>query len=177
MRPPESFLSQPIRNLQTMLRVIEKQQNHPKPLIPDGIYGPETMQAVSEFQKQHGLPPTGTADRRTWDAILKCYHPARIALIPAHPIHILMDPQQVLQSGDNHPNLYLVQAMLEVIAKAFLSVERPGFSGCLDAKTGSSLKSFQALCRLPESGCLDKVTWKYLALIYPLAASRAPGKK
>ena len=172
MRPPESFLSQPIRNLQTMLRVIAKQQNHPRPLIPDGIYGPETMQAVSEFQKQHGLPPTGTADRRTWDAILNCYHPARISLIPAQPLHVLMEPQEILQSGDSHPNLYLVQAMLEVISKAFLSVEHPGFSGCLDTKTVNALKSFQLLCGLQESGKLDKITWKHLALQYPLAALR-----
>ena len=29
---------------------------------PDGIYGPGTAEAVSKFQKDHGLTPTGEAD-------------------------------------------------------------------------------------------------------------------
>ena len=47
MRPTESFVGQPIRALQAMLRVIaEDDPSHPS-LVPDGIYGPETMAAVS----------------------------------------------------------------------------------------------------------------------------------
>ena len=47
MRPPESFVGQPIRSLQTMLRVIaENDPSHPT-LVPDGIYGPETVDAVA----------------------------------------------------------------------------------------------------------------------------------
>jgi peptidoglycan hydrolase-like protein with peptidoglycan-binding domain len=30
----------------------------------DGIYGPETVQAVQALQEAHGLPVTGTVDRR-----------------------------------------------------------------------------------------------------------------
>lgn len=35
----------------------------------DGIYGPETYQAVIEFQRQKGLEPTGQVDTSTWDAL------------------------------------------------------------------------------------------------------------
>ena len=41
MRPPESFLNQPIRSLQTMLRVIAENNPAHERIIPDGIYGPE----------------------------------------------------------------------------------------------------------------------------------------
>ena len=39
MRPPESFIGQPIRSLQTMLRVIAEDQPGHVRIIPDGIYG------------------------------------------------------------------------------------------------------------------------------------------
>ena len=58
MRPPESFVGQPIRSLQTMLRVIAEDDPSHMRVIPDGIYGPETMAAVSTFQRKHGLPVT-----------------------------------------------------------------------------------------------------------------------
>ncbi|MBP3209469.1 MAG: peptidoglycan-binding protein, partial [Oscillospiraceae bacterium] len=37
----------------------------------DGSYGPTTEKAVTEFQNDHGLPPTGVADNYTIHAILK----------------------------------------------------------------------------------------------------------
>ena len=42
MRPTETFLGQPIRSLQTMLRVLAEFDADYLPLIPDGIYGAET---------------------------------------------------------------------------------------------------------------------------------------
>ena len=47
MRPPESFIEQPVRSLQTMLRVIAEDDDRFPTVVPDGIYGPTTMQAVS----------------------------------------------------------------------------------------------------------------------------------
>ena len=37
----------------------------------DGSYGPTTEKAVTDFQNDHGLPPTGIADNYTIHAILK----------------------------------------------------------------------------------------------------------
>ena len=51
MRPGESFVGQPIRSLQSMLRVIAEEDPSHMRLIPDGIYGPETVRAVSLFQR------------------------------------------------------------------------------------------------------------------------------
>ncbi|MBV9714113.1 MAG: peptidoglycan-binding protein, partial [Solirubrobacterales bacterium] len=40
-------------------------------LVPDGIYGPLTEAAVADFQRRHGLPPTGTLDVRTWASLFR----------------------------------------------------------------------------------------------------------
>lgn len=171
MRPSESFLGQPIRSLQTMLRVIAENDSSYETLIPDGIYGRETMSAVSRFQRNHGLPATGITDQDTWDAIVAEYEPALINVDEAQSIDIILNPGQVIRLGERSPYLYLAQAMLMVLAEAYKSIGIPGLTGILDYPTADSLSSFQALIGLPMTGNLDKLTWKHLALHFPLAAN------
>ena len=71
MRPGESFVEQPVRSLQTMLRVIAEDDSRLPTVIPDGIYGPTTMQAVSAFQRQYELPVTGITDQATYIYLLQ----------------------------------------------------------------------------------------------------------
>jgi len=170
MRPGSSYIGQPIRSLQTMLRVLaEDDPNHPS-VIPDGIYGPETAAAVSRFQRLHGLPVTGVADQTTWEEIVLQYDEALIRVDEAWPVHIILEPGQLIRRGEEHPHLHLVQAMLTVLSNAYDSIPAPGKSGILDEATADSLGGFQQLSGLPMTGQLDKRTWKHLALQYPLAA-------
>ena len=171
MRPQESFIAQPIRSLQTMLRVIAESDRLQPSVIPDGIYGPNTTSAVSAFQRRVGLPVTGVADQATWDAIVPVYQDALIAVDEAEPLRIVLNPNEVIRRGQRHPNIYLVQAILTVLADSYASILRPGFSGVLDVPTAASLSSFQELSLLPVTGELDKKTWKHLALHYPMAAN------
>lgn len=172
MRPPESFLGQPVRSLQTMLRVIaQADPSHPS-LIPDGIYGPETMAAVSAFQRRHGLAVTGVTNQATWDTIVAVYEPALVEIDQAQPLEVILNPGQVIRRGQRHPHVYLAQSILTVLSLVYESVSRPGLTGVLDEATAQALAAFQYLCALPASGELDKQTWKNLALQYPLAASR-----
>ena len=171
MRPGESFVGQPIRSLQTMLRVLAENDSRYNSIIPDGIYGPETMAAVSAFQRIHGLPVTGVTDRDTWEAIHGQYEPALINIDAAQPVEIILNPGQVIRRGERHPNVRLVQAMLAVLAEIYRSIGMPGSNGILDAQTSDSLASFQQLTGLPMTGELDKRTWKQLALHYPLGSN------
>ena len=171
MRPRESFVGQPIRSLQTMLRVIAEDDDSYVRVIPDGIYGPETMSAVSTFQRRHGLPVTGVTDLPTWETIVAVYEPALIRRDAAFPLDIVLNPGQELRRGERHPHVYLVQAMLAVLSEQYQSISRPSNSGILDDSTAESLLSFQYLSGLPMTGNLDKHTWKHLALQYPLAAN------
>ena len=171
MRPPESFLGQPIRSLQTMLRVLAEDDPGYLPVIPDGIYGPETMSAVSSFQRNHGFSPTGITDQETWEAIVTEYEPALIRQDSAQPVHVVLNPSQVIRKGEQHPNVYLLQAILAVLADTYDSIGKPTATGILDDATSDSLASFQMLSGLPMTGQLDKITWRHLALHYPLAAN------
>lgn len=173
MRPSETFLGQPIRSLQTMLRVLEKNPEEDPRLIPDGIYGPETTSAVSRFQQDHGLPITGVTNQETWDSIASEFEDAMVDHAAATPVSILMNPGCVYHKGDHNPNLLLAQAMLMTLSQVCQSIGTPAMSGVLDEATADALSSFQQVCGLPMTGQLDKMTWKNLALQYPLASTLA----
>ena len=171
MRPAESFIGQPIRSLQTMLRVIAEDDPSHVRIVPDGIYGPETVAAVSTFQRKHGLSVTGVTDHPTWEAIVAAYEPALVRIDDALPVDIILNPGQTIRRGERHPHMYLVQGMLAALSDTYKSIGKPGLTGTLDASTSDSLGSFQYLTGLPMTGELDKHTWKHLALHYPLAAN------
>ena len=44
----------------------------------DGIYGPDTRDAVSELQARYLLPVTGETDKLTWNAIVRLYDSAKL---------------------------------------------------------------------------------------------------
>ncbi len=171
MRPAETFIGQPIRSLQTMLRVIAEHTGRIPSLVPDGIYGPETVRTVSMFQRQNGLPVTGMTDQETWDAIVAVYEPALVEQDEAEHLRIILNPGQVIRKGERHPHLYLVQSILLVLSEAYGSIGKVTVTGILDDATEDALFSFQQLSGLPATGRLDKRTWKALALHYPLAAN------
>ena len=171
MRPAESFIGQPIRSLQTMLRVIAEDDPSHIRIVPDGIYGPETMSAVSLFQRKHGLRVTGVTDQPTWEAIVAAYEPALVRIDEAYPVDIILNPGQVIRRGERHPHVHFIQGMLTVLAEAYKSISKPSCNGLLDTPTSNALSDFQYLNGLPMTGELDKYTWKNLALQYPLAAN------
>lgn len=172
MRPGESFVEQPIRSLQTMLRVIAEDDTRLPTVVPDGIYGPSTMQAVSAFQRQYSLPVTGITDQITWDQIVSAYEPALIRIGPAEPIEIIMEPGEVYRLGDSNAYVYLLQSILIQLSNDNPTISPPDHNGVFDDSTSKALAAFQLLAGLPPTGELDKITWKYLSKQFTLSANR-----
>ena len=170
MRPGESFVEQPVRSLQTMLRVIAEDDPSLPAIIPDGIYGPSTMIAVTAFQRREGIPITGIADENTWAQLVAAYEPALIRVGKAEPIEILLEPGQIILIGERSPYVYLLQGMLAQLSRDHPDVLLPGFGGVLDPDTAASLRGFQRLAGLPETGTLDRITWYHLVRQFTLNA-------
>ena len=61
----------PVRNLQNMLRNISLYYNNIPIIAVDGIYGPSTTNAVTEFQRVYSLPVTGEVDIITFEEIVR----------------------------------------------------------------------------------------------------------
>ena len=170
MKPAESFVGQPVRALQTMLRTIASIEPDQVNVMPDGIYGPQTAQAVRSLQRRMGLTVTGAADPATHGQIVQAYERAWVEAGRAQPLQITLDPGQIIRRGERHHTVYLVQSMLTVLSQATPTIPAPGHTGILDPQTAESLAVFQTWAQLPPTGELDKGTWKNLALQYALAA-------
>ena len=147
MKPGESFVEQPIRSLQTMLRVIAEDDPRMPTVVPDGIYGSTTMQAVTAFQRLYGLPVTGIADQSTWNWIVAVYEPALIRVGPAEPIEIILEPGQVFRIGDENAYIYLLQSILTQLSKENPTINRPDHNGVFDDPTSEALAAFQEIYR------------------------------
>lgn len=172
MRPGESFVQQPIRSLQTMLRVLAEDDDQLPALVPDGIYGPTTMVAVTAFQRREGIPVTGIVDEYTWDRIVAAYEPALIRVGKAEPIEILLEPGQVIGFGQQNPYVYLLQGMLAQLSENHKDIGLPAHTGRMDPLTAASLRGFQALAGLPVTGTLDRITWHHLVRQFTLNAAQ-----
>lgn len=170
MKPGESFVGQPIRSLQTMLRVIAEDGGYIPTVVPDGIYGPGTMSSVAAFQRYHGLPVSGVTDQATWEKVAEIYDLAIVNIGKTEPIEVLFEPGQVFKLGDSGPYLYLTQSMLIWLALDHLTIPEPNHTGVLDRETADALRAFQLLSGLPETGELDRNTWKNLSKQFTLSA-------
>ena len=171
MRPGESFVAQPVRSLQTMLRVIAEDDPSLPVVIPDGIYGSSTMVAVTALPRREGIPVTGITDENTWTRIVAAYEPALIRVGKAEPIEILLEPGQVIILGESSPYVYLMQGMLAQLSQDHRDISRPGFDGILGPDTADSLRGFQQLAALPVTGTLDRITWQHLVRQFTLNAA------
>lgn len=152
----------PITDLQEMLRLIDPTSN----LSYDGQYGPETAAAVESFQKNNGLPPTGQTDQKTWDAIRNAYKDQEIFLGKAHPLLLVLQPNQVIEKGSDNVHLYVMQGALTALAQFYEDLPSFAITGILDEPTSAAVLWFQQKAGLPETGEIDKKTWAHLAHEY-----------
>ena len=82
----------------------------------------------------------------------------------------------MIEAGQSHPNIYIVQGILLVFSEAY-GAPKVSATGVLDAETSLALREFQRVNGLPQTGQLDKLTWRLLALQYPLAADTLLGSQ
>ena len=170
MKPEESFVGQPVRSLQTMLRTIARVT--PARYVPeaDGVYARRTADAVAEFQRRSGFKPTGVADQQTWDQIVREFEPARVETERAQPVQITLNPGQTIDPGEENHIVLLVQTMLITMGLLLEGFPEVSHSGVLDPNTERAILAFQLQSGLKPTGKIDKQTWKALALQYALVS-------
>ena len=170
MTDADFYVGKPIRSLQLMLRTIAKSENRPLPVVPDGIYGQDTVQAVSSFQAAHQLPVTGRTDNRTWNAIADTYAKQAPLVLPAAAMRITLDPLQTIRPKEANLHLYLIQAMLLALHQLYENLPAVTVNGVFDEATEQAVLWMQKKAGLPETGVIDQIFWMYLEKLYCLAA-------
>lgn len=164
--PDEAMVGAPIRSLQTMLRLIALNDPEVLPVIPDGIYGKNTVAAVASFQRRHELPVNGITDLATWRAISSVYQALAVDFGPAEPVLPILQPNQVIHAGEHNCHLYMMHGMMRAIAAHFPSMPMPSGSDEHDAVSVAAVQWIQRRADIEPTGEITRFTWKTLSKLY-----------
>ena len=153
-----------ILNLQRYLRQLS--YHHPEITPPpiDGIFERDTEKALREFQAMVGLPVTGRADRRTWDALYAMYRASIAENEPPRMVAILpfVAGEILLQKGDEGFTINVLQYMLRELGESLAELEEVEITGIFDENTARAVRLFRVQNGLPDGETVDLITWNTL---------------
>lgn len=160
------FVGQPVRSLQTMLRVISNHDSQVLPVIPDGIYSSDTMESIASFQKRYNLPVTGETDIETWYKVADEYRNALIEIGPAEVVNPVLQRNQAIRRGEVNQHLYMIHGMLMAISDRYESMPRASCNNVHDDLSVSAIQWLQTRADIEPTGEINKLTWKHLSRLY-----------
>ena len=158
----------PIFEIQQYLRSLARDGYQIPLIIPDGIYGSETVNAVRVFQSLLGLPVTGRVDYDTWQALRAAYEEVQrnnARSTPIYPFEEVLRDGKVTE-GNILPLIYIIQIILRTIGVAYQNLEEQEITGIYDSDTMRNVRDFQRINGIPITGEVDKETWDRLAEAY-----------
>lgn len=134
----------------------------PKIAATDGVFGSDTEEAVRKFQEIFGLEVTGTVSRATWYKITYIYTSVkRIAELDSEGVRFEEIAQQFtedLRIGMQSIEVSMLQYYLAVIGAYYEAVTPVDITGYFGEMTENSVKSFQRVFGLPQTGEVDRET-------------------
>ena len=170
-----------VRTVQIYLNRISG--NYPAiPKVPaaDGIYDEATKAAVTKFQEVFGLEVTGTVNQPTWYRMTYIYTSVkRIAELDSEGVRfeeIESKYTEDLKIGMQSIEVSMLQYYLAVIGAYYDAVEPVEITGYFGENTERSVKSFQRVFGLPQTGEVDRDTRNDLYRAYQGIVESVPPK-
>ncbi len=159
---------QSVRAVQTYLYTISQVDPQVPRVNPDGIYGPETADAVRVFQETYVGFGDGKVDLATWQALVTHYREAERALSEPQRIAPFTARLKdgVLRCGDRSDLVMMVRIMLATMGVDYALSEDLPITDLYDTPMEEAVRSFQYVNGLDPSGILDRSTWDRMALAY-----------
>ncbi len=151
-----------VKSLQRYLNRISR--NYPAiPKIPeiDGIFGVATENAVKKFQEIFGLEETGVVNLSTWNKITYIYTSVKhIAELDSEGVRFdeITPEFETLRFGMQNNEVSIMQYYLAVIGAYYQAVSPVEITGYFGEMTENSVKSFQRVFGLPQTGEIDRRT-------------------
>lgn len=161
------MVAQPIRSLQYMLNRLSLRYDFLPALVPDGVFGERTLEAVMLFQRELHPPVTGVVDRETWQAILDEWLDLERELADPRQIRAF-PPSAKVQAGSSHNYLLPVQAMFQSLSHVLDGLEPESIDGIHDAASVRNTQWLQEKAMLPQTGELDERPGIFWPRLYEL---------
>lgn len=167
----EGMAGNDIKTLQIQLNRISKNY----PAIPkisqtDGIFGADTKEAVLKFQEIFNLQQTGIVDEATWYKIAYIYTSVkRLAELGSEGVAFEETEKKFaneLKIGMQGFEIREIQYYLSVVGAYYDAILPVDITGYFGEETEKSVKSFQQVFGLPQTGIVDRQTWNDLYRAY-----------
>lgn len=140
-----------IKLLQFLLAVVGTYNDRIPVVEIDGIFGPETRDAVIAFQTFVGLTPDGIVGANTWNALISAYE--NIARTrPGNGIPFILPPTETLVLGSRSEDVTRIQGWLNTIATAYPQIPTIPQTGYYGEVTRDAVSTFQQLFGSPVTG-------------------------
>ncbi len=153
-----------VRSVQYYLTVIAAFNPEINPPEITGNFGPQTAEAVRDFQTFYGLPVTGRVDDNDWIQINRIYGDSLATLpsdysgeaaklYPGFPLNFGMSGKEVSE----------VQRYLSFINDFIPEIPEVAITGNFGEDTRNAATEFQRLFGLNPNGIVEALTWNELA--------------
>lgn len=156
-----------VRTLQYYLNVIAYFNPNLSLVLLDGVFGPQTRDAVIAFQNFYGLPPTGTLALPTWDMLDRIYTETVASLGEDYAGgRAKLYPGFFLSEGMEGQEVRDLQSYLSFIADINTAIPKIPVTGYFGSATRNAVETFQSLFGIPVNGAVGPITWYTIAREY-----------
>lgn len=168
----ETQRSDHIHELQRYLHDISYYDANIPRIIPDGIYGAETADAVKRFQRQYGLNDNGETNPATWEMVVDVYR--RFVETLAQSLDVFpRDVGRIIGIADTGLPVLVIQSILLTLSQEYPEIPEIFITGEYDVRTSQAVKAFQHITGLPQTGDVNRVTWNMLAAVTAAELNRS----
>ena len=154
--------------LQQRLRNISKVHKDVPSVIPDGIFGDETENAVRAFQRKFGFSETGVVDFEIWDRINEEGKKALFVLSDPNQVISIKNEDLPLVIGQIGREVHTLNLMLRRLGELYSNFRFENTGDEFTAETEREVRKWQKVIGHDITGEVDKLTWNRLAEHYLL---------
>ena len=175
-----------VRRLQIRLnRISDNYPSIPKIIIPDGTYGYDTLEAVTEFQRVFNLNPDGIVGQATWYSVQRIYSAVkRLNELDSEGIRLEEVTQQfpsTLSFGDTGVGVDDLQYYINYLSQYYSTIPPVNIDGVFGDETLAAVIDMQNTFGLNPDGVVGEETWEtmyraYLGIIETIPVEYVQGQ-
>lgn len=156
-----------VRELQYLLLFISAFNNQIAPITVDGIFGPDTREAVLSFQRFYGLTQTGEVDFNTWRLIYDTY----VGILRTLPEGYFSPTTEAyggipLRLGSEGADVSRIQDYLNYISNTYTEIPKVTVDGIFGPATQAAVLTYQNLFGLDPTSIVSASTYNSIADTY-----------
>lgn len=155
-----------ILEFQGYLRNISRYDSDIPTVIPDGIFGEETVNSLKAFQRKQGLRDTGTVDFQTWEKLVGENRKAVFFFsLPEQTAPITDEDFPLREGKETHLN-YNLNLMLSHLGRNYSNFDILEVNDIFSPQTRAQVIVFQKVTDKEKTGEVDKELWNSLSQLY-----------